>query len=68
MKRLDQLEAKLQLMRSAADDYKRDPDHDPHVLLKVKGNCADLAGAIECYKKGETPAIELQAKYLRWPL
>jgi hypothetical protein len=64
-KKLEQFETQLHLMRKDTADYALDPNHDPDELLRRRGDCAELWGAIECYKKGETPVIESQAKYLR---
>ena len=64
-KKVEELETKLRQMRAETDVYGRDPNHDPDVLLRRKGECANLSGAIECLKEGKTPVIEAQAKYLR---
>jgi len=51
-------------MRKAADEYSFDPEHDPAELLKLRTECASLWGAIECFKKGETPVLPSQAAWL----
>ena len=63
-KTLAELEAQLQLMRRETSEYQADPEHDPEELLRLKGECASLWGAIECFKKGETPVLPSQAKWL----
>ena len=64
MKTLEELEYQLRLMRREAADYRLDPDHDPKELLRLSSDCANLAGAIECFKKGEAPVLDSQAA---WP-
>jgi hypothetical protein len=41
------------------------PDNDNVRLMKMRSECAGLWGAIECFKRGETPVIEAQEKFLR---
>jgi hypothetical protein len=64
MKTLEELESQLRLMRRGAADYRLDPDHDPKELLRQVSECASLWGAIECFKKGETPVLDSQAAWL----
>jgi hypothetical protein len=64
VKTVKELEADLQRMRRETPDYSLDPSHDPKELLRRKGECNDLWGAIECLKKGTTPVLPSQAKYL----
>jgi hypothetical protein len=64
VKTLAELEAQLRLMRKEADEYSFDPEHDPKELLKLRGECSNLWGAIECFKKGETPVLPSQAAWL----
>ena len=64
-KTLAGLEEQLRRMRRETDDYALDNEHDPVELVKRRSECAALWGAIECFKKGTTPVLESQAKYLR---
>lgn len=64
MKTIEELEAQLRLMRHDTTEYGRDRDHDTAELLKMKGECWTLWGAIECFKKGDTPVLPSQIKYL----
>jgi hypothetical protein len=63
-KTLAELETQLRVMRRETAEYQDDPEHDPKELLKLKGECASLWGAIECFKKGETPVLPSQAAWL----
>jgi hypothetical protein len=51
VKTLNELENELRLMRRETADYSFDPEHDPHELLRRKGECAHLAGVIEELRK-----------------
>jgi hypothetical protein len=64
MKTAIQLEERLRHMREEAVEYSCDPEHVPEELLRRKGECANLWGAIECLKKGTTPVLASQAKWL----
>jgi len=44
-------------MRRQTADYALDPNHNPDELLKMRSECANLWGAIECLKKGTTPVL-----------
>jgi hypothetical protein len=65
VKTLSELEEQLSTMRRETDEYAGDPNHDPKELLKQRSECAALWGAIECFKKGTTPVLASQAKYLQ---
>jgi hypothetical protein len=64
VKTKEQLEADLQRMRRETADYALDLNHNPEELLKMRSECANLWGAIECLKKGTTPVLASQRKYL----
>jgi hypothetical protein len=59
------LEEQLRVMRRQADKYAADPEHDPKKLLKQRSERANLDGAMRCFKRGDAPDIESQAKFLR---
>jgi len=60
MKTVQELEADLRVMREDAVDYSFDPDHDSVELVRRRSECANLSGAIECLKRGETPMLPSQ--------
>jgi hypothetical protein len=64
MKTVEQLQAQLRRMREKTDEYSRDPNHDAAELVRRRSECANLWGAIECHKRGETPVSHEQAKFL----
>jgi hypothetical protein len=39
------------------------PDYDGMQVLTMRKDCAALWGAIECFKRGETPVLASQAAY-----
>ena len=65
MKTLRELETLLRRMRRETADYALDCDDDPKELLRQQSACASLWGAIECFKKGETPVLPSQEAWLR---
>ena len=65
MTKLQELEDQLRLMRRDTADYALDDDHDDVELMRMRSECAALWGAIECVKKGTTPVVPSQTKYLQ---
>jgi hypothetical protein len=63
MKTLGELNEQLSRMRRETADYALMPDYDGMQVLTMRKDCAALWGAIECFKRGETPVLASHAAY-----
>lgn len=57
MKTLGELNEQLSRMRRETADYALMPDYDGMQVLTMRKDCAALWGAIECFKRGDTPML-----------